>query len=167
MNKLKTAGYFTYQHIRDGKVIDEWKEPNIVVDEGINYILDAALSGATQVTTFYIGLFQNNYTPLSTDVAATFPGAGVGNEITTAYTEATRPVWTEAGVSAKTITNTASPAVFTFNTGATAYGAFLVTTNTKGGTTGKLIAASKFSSSRAMLNTDALHVTYTLTGSST
>lgn len=165
--KLKTAGYFTYTHLRDGKVIDSWQEPNIVVDEGINYIMDAALSGGTPITTFYLGVFKNNYTPLSTDVAATFPGAGVANEANTEYDEATRPTWTEAGVSAKVITNSASPASFTFNTTITIYGAFLVSTNTKAGTTGKLIAASKFAASRAMIDNDVLQITYTLTGSST
>lgn len=166
IQKLKTAGYFTYEHIRNGEVIDTWQEPNLVVDEGINYALDAAFSGGTPITTWYIGLFKNNYTPVAGNVAASFPNEGVANEANTEYDEATRPAWTEAGVTAKVISNTASPAVFTFNTAVTIYGAFLVSTNTKGGTSGTLAAASKFTASRAMLNADVLNVTYTLTGSS-
>ena len=34
-NKLIVAGYFNYEHVRDGKVIDSWQEPNLVVDEGL------------------------------------------------------------------------------------------------------------------------------------
>ena len=165
--KMKVAGIFRYEHIRDGEVIDTWEEPNLVVDEGLNYALDAAFSGGTPITTWYVTLFKNNYTPIAANVAATFFGAGVANETTTEYTEATRPAWTEAGVSAKTITNSASPATFTFGTGVTVYGAALVSTNTKGGTTGTLGAASKFSSARVMLVSDLLNVTYTLTASST
>jgi len=165
--KMRVAGYFNYEHIRDGKVIDSWQEPNLVVDEGLNYALDASFSGGTPITTWYVGVYKNNYTPIAGNVASTFAGAGIANEATTEYDEATRPGWTEAGVSAKTITNSASPAVFTFNTGVTVYGAFLISANTKGGLTGTLAAASKFTSSRAMLAADVLNVTYTLTATST
>lgn len=158
---LKVGGIFTYEHFRDGELIDRWEEKNIVVDTGLNYILDAALSGAAVNTTHYIGLFSNNYTPISSTVITNL------TEVTTKYTEGTRPTWVEAGVSAKTITNTASPAVFTFNTAETLYGAFLSSSNVKGGTTGTLISASKFSASRSMLIGDILNVTYTLTTSST
>lgn len=165
-NKLIVAGYFNYEHVRDGKVIDSWQEPNLVVDEGLNYTLDTAFSGGTASTNWYIGIFKNNYTPLAANVAATFPGVGVANEATTEYSETTRPSWTEAGVTAKSITNSASPAVFTFVSDVSIYGAFLVSTNTKGGTTGVLAAASKFASVRSMLTTDKLNVTYTLNVSS-
>jgi hypothetical protein len=165
--KMKVGGYFTYEHIRDGKVIDTWQEPNLVVDEGLNYALDAAFSGGSPITSWYVGIYKNNYSPIAANVAATFPGAGVANEATTEYSESTRPAWTEAGVSSKTITNSASPAVFTFASGVTIYGAFLVSSNVKGGTSGKLGAASKFVTSRVMLTADVLNVTYTLTASST
>ncbi len=161
---LTVGGYFTYEHIRDGKVIDTWKEKNIVVNTGLNYILDAALSGGTVNTAHYVGLFSNNYTPNN---------AGVGTlitdltEVNAKYNETTRPIWSEAGASSQTISNSASPAAFTFNASETIYGAFLISNNTKGGTTGTLIAASKFASSRAMLSSDVLNVTYTLSASST
>ena len=164
---IKSGGFFTFEHYRDGVLIDKWDTKNIVVDQGINYILDSALSGGTPITSYFLGIFKNNYTPVAADTAALFPGAGVANEATTEYDEATRPAWVEAGVSAKVITNSASPAVFTANTSVTIYGAFLVSVSTKGGTTGTLIAASKFTSSRALIDNDILNVTYTITGSST
>ena len=92
---------------------------------------------------------------------AGFPTAA--GEVTAEVDEATRQAWSEAGVASKVLTNTASPAVFTANASIGAYGAFLSSTNTKGSTSGKLIAASKFSSVRNLLNTDTLNVTYTLT----
>lgn len=162
-DNFRAGGYFTIEHIRDGKVIHTEDTPNIVVDEGLTYILDVALSNATQNANHYIGIFKNNYTPVAGDVAATFAGAGVANEISTEVDETTRPAWTEAGVTSKTITNSASPAAFTANTTVSVYGAFLISNNTMGGTSGKLIAASKFAAVRNLVSTDVLNVTYTLT----
>ncbi len=161
-NKFKIGGFFTFELVRDGKTIDSWEEHNIVVDEGLNYILDSALSSATQKTTFYIGLFSNNYTPVAATTISNL------TEVTTKYDEVTRPQWVEAGVTSKTITNSASPAAFTFNASETIYGAFLCDYTTKGNTANTtVIAASKFLSSRAVLNDDVLNVTYTLSASST
>jgi len=161
--KFKIGGIFTYEHIRDGKVIDTWKEPNIVVNEGLNYILDAAFSAGSPLTSWYIALFKNNYTPIAANVAATFFGAGVANEATTEYSEATRVAWVEAGPSSQVISNSASPAVFTFASAISIYGAALVSSSAKAATSGKLAAASKFASVRVMQIADVLNVTYTLT----
>lgn len=161
-SSVKAGGYFTAEHIRNGEVIHREDSPNIVVDEGLTYILDTALSGGTQKTSWYIGIFKNNYTPIAANVAATFAGSGVANEISTEVDETARPAWTEAGVSAKSITNSASPAAFTANQSVSVYGAFLISDNTMGGTTGTLCAASKFASVRNLLDTDVLNITYTL-----
>lgn len=160
---VKVGGYFTVEHVRNGEVIDKEVSKNIVVDQGLNYILDAALSNGTAITTLYLGIFKNNYTPIAGDTASTFAGAGVANEIITEIDESTRPQWVEAGVASKTITNSASAAVFTANTTVAAYGAFLISNNTLGGTSGTLISASKFSAVKNLANTDTLNVTYTLT----
>ena len=49
------------------------------------------------------------------------------------------------------------------NASITVYGAFLVSTSTKSGTTGTLLAASRFTSARAVVSSDQLLITYTLT----
>lgn len=162
-SEFKAGGYFTVEHVRNGEVIHSEDSPNIVVDEGLTYILDTSLSGGTQKTSWYIGIFKNNYTPVAGDTASTFAGAGVANEVSTEVDETARPAWTEAGVSSKTITNSASPAVFTANASVSVYGAFLISDSTMGGAIGTLCAASKFASVRNMLNTDVLNITYTLT----
>ena len=159
---LRIGGVFTVEHIRNGEVIGSEVVPNIVTNEGLDYILDCAMSNGTQNATHYIGIFSNNYTPQAANVMATFAGVGVANEITTEVDEINRPTWVEPGVSAQTITNSASPAVFTANTTVSAYGAFLSSDNTLDGTTGVLVAASKFAAVRNLLNTDTLNVTYTL-----
>jgi hypothetical protein len=165
--QTKIGGIFTFSQVRNGKIIDQWEQPNIVVDEGLNYMLDAALSGGAVITAWYVGLFKNNYTPITTNVMATFPGAGVANEADAELTNTTRPIWTDAGASAKTITNTASPAALTFASDIPIYGAFLSSSSVQSGTSGVLLAASKFTSVRNMLTGDILNVTYALTVSST
>ena len=164
--KLKLGGIFTYEHVRDGVVIDTWEEPNLVVDEGLTYALGNAFDGSTaSIANWYIGLFTGNYTPVNTVTAATI--ASASTETTTQYSETNRPAWVEAGVAALSIGNTASPAVFTFTPASTdVYGAFLISSDVKGGTAGTLAAASRFSALRTMLASDLLNVTYTLTAAS-
>ena len=164
---LKIGGVFSYEVIRNGEVIDKWEDKNIIVDEGLNYILDTAFSAGSPITTWYLGLFKNSYTPVASNTLATFPGVGVAAEATTEYNEANRPAWVEAGVSAKVITNSASPAVFNIGSAVTIQGAFLASSNTKGGTSGVLSAASKFPASRILQVNDVLNIVYSLTISST
>lgn len=160
---LEVGGVFTFQQIRDGKVIDEWEEKNLVVNEGLNHLLDVTLSGGSQNASWYIGLFEGNYTPVSTDTAANIATNATES---TAYTETTRQGWTTSAVSSQQITNTASKATFTINANKTIYGAFLVSNNTKGGTSGMLFAASKFSVARSVVDEDQLLVTYTVLSAS-
>ncbi len=164
-DKTAVGGVFHFEQVRDGKVIDEWDEHNIVVDEGLNHILDVGLSNGSQNTTWYVGIFKNNYTPVAGDVASTFAGSGVANEIvaTTDVSETVRETWTDGGVSAKSVDNSASPASYTAAAGLSIYGAFLISNNTIGGLTGTLFAASKFAAVRTLIATDVLNITYTLT----
>ena len=122
---VKAGGFFIIEHIRNGKVIDTQISKNIVVDEGLTHILDVALSGGAQDTTWFVGIYKNNHIPVVDDVAATFaPGTKAG-EISTEVDETVRPAWTDAGVTAKSITNSASPATFTANTDCISLGCFL------------------------------------------
>lgn len=162
IQKLKAGGVFHFDVIRDGKIVDSFEEHNIVVDTGLNYILDAALSNGSQLTTFYVSLFKNNRSVQSTDTMSNF--ASLAGEISTPtdVDETIRETWTEAGVSAKSITNTATPAEYNFASDTDVWGAFLVAgSNVIGGTSGTLIAGAKFNAIRSMLAGDVLTVTYT------
>lgn len=172
--KVYIGGVFKSWITRDGEIVSDIAEDhNLVVDEGLNYILNSAFNGLTAQTTQYIGIYGNNYTPLAGSINSSatasnnFVDASKAGEITTAYNESVRPTWVDATSTAKSLTNSASPAVFTANTNVTVYGAFLVQgtgANTKGsyGTAQTLIAASLFSSARALVSTDILNVTYAL-----
>lgn len=162
-NILKVGGVFKVEQYRDGVKIDEWEDHNIIVNEGLNHILDVVLHGSTQATTWYVGLFEANYTPVATDTGANI---AANSTESTAYDESARQTWTEAAASSQSITNSASKATFTINASKTIYGAFLISDNTKGGTAGTLFAASKFSASRSVVPTDQLLVTYTVSAAS-
>jgi hypothetical protein len=102
--------------------------------------------GSTQVGTWYLGVFEGNYTPVAGLLASTIAGAATE---TTAYDETTRPAYNEAAAASKVTTNSANKATFTFNATKTLYGAFLISDSTKAGTSGTLMAAAKFAAPKA------------------
>ncbi len=157
------GGRFVVEHYRKGELIDVTEDHNLVVNEGLNHILDVQFNGATQVTTWYMGVFEANYTPVATATAATITAASTES---TAYDETTRVEYNEAASSGQSITNSANKATFTFNATKTIYGAFLVSASAKSATTGKLFAAAKFGTSKAVVDDDQLLITYTFAASS-
>lgn len=162
-HKLIVGGSWLGQIIRDGKIIDEWEDHNIVVNEGLNSLLGVYFNAATQITQWYCGVFEANYTPVATVTAATIASASTE---CTAYDETTRPAYNEAAPASQSITNSASKATFTFNATKTIYGAFLISNNTKSGTTGTLFSAAKFGTSKNVVAADQLLLTYTFNAAS-
>lgn len=162
--ELKPAGVFGFKHFRDGKLIYEDScSPNIVVTEGKNYIADVAYNNNDTIKpTWYTALFVNNRTPLAGDNAATV--AGLTTELTTQYSEPVRQTWTpNAGNTGASSSNSDSAAVFTITASATLYGAFMISENTKAGTSGVLLAEALFDGgARAVQNADVVHLTYTI-----
>lgn len=123
---------FLFEYFRNGKKFDEVRFRNKMTNEGLTYIADVSLSGATQITPFYVIIYENLYaSPTGAETYAT----PLITECT-AYTEATRPEWTDAGVTNKQLTNAASKAVFTFSATKTIYGGGIVGGGTAASTKG-------------------------------
>lgn len=162
-NKLAVGGRFFVEHVRQGETIDEFFTDNLVVNEGLDHILNTVFHGGTPVGTWYLGLFEANYTPIATVTAATITSAST--ECTT-YDESTRQAYDEAASSGQSITNSASKATFTINATKTIYGAFLVSASAKSATTGVLMSAARFASSKSVVDDDQLLLTYTFAASS-
>lgn len=160
---LRVGGIFQFEHVRNGEVIDRWEDHNLVVNEGLNSILGVNFHGDTQITTWYIGLFEGNYTPVAGVTAATITSASTE---CTAYDETTRVAYNEAAAASQSITNSANKATFTFNATKTIYGAFLASASAKSATSGTLMSAARFSASKSVVDDDQLLVTYTFTASS-
>lgn len=157
-DRLPLRGEFRFELYRKGKLLWVERVPNIVVNEGRNYILGGALGAATQLTQFYIAPFSNNYTPLITDTAATIV-ASAGEQ--TGYDEATRELWVPV-TAAQIISNAATPAEFTFNvvSPTVIYGLFMSSASAKSAVTGTLIGAAKFATSRTVEDNDIGRATY-------
>lgn len=159
---VKVGGYFeVICRGPDGRV--KWCEvaKNIVTNEGLDAILDIMLHAATQLTTWYVAIFESDTTPLATHTYAV-----PGYTESTAYDEATRPEYKEAAASSQSITNSANKATFTIDATKTIYGAALVgggtDADTKGDTAGggTLLCSCQFGSSKAVEDDDTLEVTY-------
>lgn len=159
--KLTIGGVFSVA-VNDGEYEDA---PNMVVTEGLNHILSVALAQGSAKAAFYIALFSGNITVANTLTAATFPATAT--EFTN-YTEATRVLWDKGAVAAGAVGNTASPAVFTMNTGGgTIRGCSLMEASAKSATTGVCIAAARLPADKVMAATEELRVKYSLAATST
>jgi len=148
---------------RDPKGRIKWEDEihNLVVNVGLDYLLDAGLSGGTQITSWFTGLTDGTPTIAAGDTMASHAG---WVEVT-AYNEANRPAWSDGGVSGQSVDNSASPATFTISTDNTTIGgAFLASNNTRGGTTGTLYAAGAFSAGdKTIDDNDTIDLTATFT----
>jgi hypothetical protein len=140
----------------DGSVRWEEHADNLVVTAGRNDILDKYYKGSTYTAAHYLGL-KSTGTPNAAD---TMSSHGTWTEVTD-YDEATREVLTWGTPASGSVDNSASKASFAINATVTVYGGFVTTNSTKGGTTGTLIGATDFASSRACLDGDTLEVTVT------
>lgn len=161
----KATGRFLLECFdKDGNLKWSAEESNLVVNVGLQYMAGTALASTTQITTWFIGLYGPGSTnsPAAGDTAALHGG---WIEVTP-YSNATRPSATFAAATnanPSQVTNSASPAQFIINATSTVGGAFLISNNTKGGTTGTLFSAADFQApgDRSVVSGDQLNVTYT------
>lgn len=140
-NKATFGTTYHFELVRDGVVIDQWEQHNIVPTQGLNHVLDVVLNGAAPVTSWRVGLFEGNYTPVAADTMSTFPAAATE---TTAYSDSTRPALVTAAAAAGKVSNIASRAEFTFTADKLVKGGFISSSSTKGGTSGVLLSAARF-----------------------
>lgn len=146
---------------RFGKIkwVDEG--PNILVNVGLDYMLDVAIGGAgsqAQINPFFIGLTDGTPTVAAGDTHASHAG---WVEVT-AYSGTNRLDWAEGAASGQSITN-ASAVSFTMSATTTVGGAYLTEDQAHATTTGLLLAARAFTGGdQGVDNLDVLDVTYTI-----
>ena len=156
---VHASGVYTVECVGpDGAV--KWRDhfSNLVTTVGRNDALDKHLSGSAYTAAWYLGLISNtSYTAIAAgDTAASHAGWTES----AAYSEATRPAASFAAASAGSKALT-SPAAFSMNATATIKGAFLISNNTKSGTTGILYSAGLFAGGdKAVASGDTLNVSY-------
>lgn len=163
---IQVNGEYFCRHRPGGEIVGGFEiDPNLVVTEGMAHLLNVALGGKAKAVGYFLTLFSGTAAVAPNWTAASF--AATANEITSmteGYTGATRPAWTPADTSGNAIDNFSAVATFTIATASelTVTGAAMLTNNTRGGTTGALISASKYSAERKFQNNDAFDVGYRL-----
>lgn len=161
---IKGGGVFAIQCFdKDGNLKWEAQSHNLVVNVGLKDMNDKYFSGSGYTATWYIGLYgaASSNNPAASDTAASHAG---WTEVT-AYSQAARP---QAVFGAATtadpsvISNSGSPAQFSINGTTVVGGAFLISNNTKGGTSGVLFSAADFQApgDRSVVSGDVVNVTY-------
>jgi hypothetical protein len=160
-----TGVYKIQCHDAQGNLKWEAKSTNLVVNVGLQDMNAKYFTGSAYTAAWYIGLYGAgaSNTPAASDTMSSHAGWTEN----TGYSNATRPVCTfgtPTTANPSVATNSASPASFNINATSTVGGAFLTSNNTVGGTTGTLYSAADFGSpgDRAVVNSDILTVTYTL-----
>ncbi len=171
-SEIRMEGRVRLEHYRGGKCLwDAWEpESNIIPTEGLNHFLDVVMGAQAKSTTWYVGIFVADYTPAAGDTAAAKLGGQVpydeGQDADYDLPLTNRPEYIDVAAAAGVMTNTASKAQFTIAATITVYGAFLVDSQAKNSTAGDLLAAKKFTNSRAVVDDDELYVTYQITATS-
>lgn len=123
----------------DGSFVRSFDWENGDTNAGLNSMLDVYFNASTQLTTWYLGLIDNtSFSSVSaTDTSANHTG-WVESQ---AYSETTRPTWTSSAASGQAVTNAAT-VNFTANATVSVKGIFVISNNTKGGTSGTLFATA-------------------------
>ena len=142
----------------------EWaRTENLIPTEGLAHILNVALGTTPKTASYHLALFSAAAQPAANWTAASF--ASTASEIvsmTEGYSSATRPTWTPANTATNSIDNMAAVAKVTMKTASslTVQGAAMLTTSSKGGTTGALISASKYAAPRVFQDGDTYEIGY-------
>lgn len=166
-------GHFTVQHGRGGRIINEYRVPNTIVNEGKNHILNVQFHGTTAISTWHIGLIDAAGFG-SITAGDTYHGSNGWSEFT-AYTDtnnsassSTRPVWGPNAASGQAIANT-SLAKYLFTGPGTLQGLYVVggtnsatKTDTTSGAANILWAATPFSLPIDVIAADDLSLSYTV-----
>lgn len=166
-SKVGFGGVFTVE-CRDADGQLKWTEefPNLVVNEGLQFINQQVFKGASYTATWYMGLINTGATYAGANTMASHSGWTEN----TLYLQANRPTmaFTVPTSADPSVIATTAPIVFSMTGSATIAGGFITSENTKGGITGTLFSAGNFTvGDRAVVNGDTINVTYTFSADAT
>lgn len=156
---LKMIGEYAVQILRGGVIVATIAFTNTIVNEGKNKLFDVMFNGATQITTWYIGLMDNASYSASpvTDTA----GSHAGWTEFTAYSESVRQTWGVDDPASQQISNSTA-AVFSVNGSGTLRGIFIGSVNTKSASTGTLWSTALFPTTLPVTSGDQIKIVYTV-----
>lgn len=139
---------------------EEVVEHNLIVNAGLDKLLDVALIGSSAVASWYGGLIGTGGTIASGDTMSVHAGWA---ELTN-YATASRGQFVFARVD-RLVSNSAATLSYSINTAGSIMGAFITSDATKGGSAGVLFSGVAFSAGdKATSDGDTLTITYAVTG---
>ena len=157
---IKLRGHFNIKCFDPQRKL-KWEKDadNLVVDVGLQQMLDDLFTGAGQVDPWYLGLTDG--APVTVAAADTMGGHAGWVEIED-YSEPTRQAFIDVRTD-ESVDNSVAPAAFTINGDAiTIGGAFLTSSNVKGGVVGVLLCGVAFTGGDEVADTnDTIEITYT------
>lgn len=160
-HNLKATGEY-FDRVNGG----EWQTTsNLVVNEGLSHLLNVALGSKAKPAGYYLALFSGATAPAANWTAGNFAATAAEiTSLTEGYTNATRPQWLSADTTTNSIDNFASVAKVTIATSSqlTVTGAAMLTSNVRGGTSGTLISATKYTAARTFQDGDEYEIGYRL-----
>jgi hypothetical protein len=146
---------------------------NLTTNQGLNDNLTKYFTGSAYTAAWYCGLVDNtgfsafNATDIAANITTTTPSGGTNQwQENEAYTQSVRQTITFGSASGQSISNSGSPCAFTINASVTIYGGFVISNDTKGGTTGVLYGEGAFASPQVLSSGNTLTVTVTCTAAS-
>lgn len=140
----------------------KWKDTikNLVVNVGLDDVLDKYLKGSTYTAAHYVGLTDGTPTANASDTMASHAGWA---EVV-AYDEAVRQTYSPGAVSGQSVSNALSKAVFTISANTVIGGCFIATSSTKSESSSTLYGVGAFTAGDKTLDDDdVLNVTVTAT----
>lgn len=165
--EAKVVLHGLYTHSVNG--MDTRLDHNLIVDQGINYLLNTGLGNTAAITAWYLTIFAGGVTPANNWTAANF--ATNSSEITSTtngFTQTARQVFSPGSATADELDNSASLAAFTIatTTQLNVTGAGLLSSSIRGDTSGLLLSATRFTATRTLNNGDVFNLGYSLAGTS-
>lgn len=138
-------------------------QANLVPLEGLQYFLEAGLTGAAAHTSWYMAIFSGAVNPMANWTAANFTSNA--SEITSStegYSNANRPQWVPDAIAGSTLGNLGSLAAYNIvcTTNINISGAAVLSSSTKGGTSGVLVSATRFDAVHTVNNGSTFELGY-------
>ena len=131
----------------DESVASEIIADNLIPSDGMEFLMRAPFGDVSPIGNFYCGLWRGNVIPTKALKATDIPS---NLQEFVGYSETTRPEWQREYDGNGTLDNSdqARIAEFSFTADASLYGAFLVSSPTKGQGSGLLLSCVRFPSPR-------------------
>jgi hypothetical protein len=152
-------------HAGDMSIVPLWEcdQPNGITNTGIHYLLEVgfrsdAMAPVAQIAPWFAGLIDDaSFTAVA---AADTPASHAGWIEAVAYTEADRQTLAFGAAAARAIT---AQVAFTMNATKTLRGIFVISDDTKSGTSGTLWSTALFGTPPTVVNGNVLTANYSLT----